>query len=162
MTSCLWYAKRVRQRRPSAHERRQYRGRTKDERGSMSVELVLLTPALVACILLIAAGARYVAARGEATDAAYAAARAGSLTTSQDVASAAARTAAYRSLADSGRSCTNLSVTVQAGEFRPGGQIRATVTCTANLADLTGLGLPGHRAFTASATVPLERYREFS
>ena len=33
----------------------------------MSIELVLLTPALVACILVIAAGARYVDARGQTT-----------------------------------------------------------------------------------------------
>ena len=128
----------------------------------MAIELVLLTPALVACILLIAAGARYVAARGETTDAAYSAARAGSLTTSQDAAVQAARGAATRALADRGRSCTHLTVAIDAGDFRPGGHVRATVTCTADLADLTGLGLPGQHSFTATAVVPLERYRDFS
>ena len=128
----------------------------------MSLELVLLTPALIACIFLIAAGARYVAARSQTIDAAYAAARAGSLTSSQDAAVGAARNAATRALADRGRSCADLSVVIEAGEFQPGGRVRATVTCVADLADLSGLGLPGRRSFTATATVPLERYRDFS
>jgi len=128
----------------------------------MSVELVLLTPALVACILLIAAGARYVTARGETTDAAYAAARAGSLATDPQSAQVAAQAAASRSLAMRGRSCTSLSVHVDASDFGPGGQVRTTVSCTADLSDLTGLGLPGHRVFTATAVVPLEQHRDFS
>ena len=96
------------------------------------------------------------------SSAAYAAARAGSLTSSQDAATGAARDAATRALADRGRSCADLSVVIEAGEFQPGGRVRATVTCVADLADLSGLGLPGRRSFTATAAVPLERYRDCS
>ena len=71
----------------------------------MAIELVVLTPVLVACILLIAAGARYADARGQTTDAAFTAARAASLTTTQQAAIAAGHRAATRSLAERGHAC---------------------------------------------------------
>ena len=129
------------------------------ERGSMSIEMVLLTPALVAAILVIAAGARYVDARGQTSSAAFAAARAASLTTDAQAAVAAGRRAAERSLADRGQACSRLSVRIDAGAFQPGGQMRATVTCVADLSDLSGLGLPGHTSLTSTAVVPIEEHR---
>jgi Flp pilus assembly protein TadG len=125
----------------------------------MSIEMILLTPALVACILMVAAGARYVDARGQTSSAAFAAARAASLTGNQEAAVAAGRRAAARSIAERGEACATLTVTVDAAEFQPGGDLRATVTCLANLSDLTGFGLPGHAQFTATAVVPIETYR---
>ncbi|MGH3471468.1 MAG: TadE/TadG family type IV pilus assembly protein [Nocardioidaceae bacterium] len=127
----------------------------------MSIEVLLLTPVLVAAIIIIAAGGRYVQARGEASDAAFAAARAASLTTNQAAAVAAGRQAAARSFADRGMSCAGITVSIDAHDFRPGGDVRATVTCTADLADLAGIGLPGHKSFTATASVPLDLHREF-
>lgn len=131
----------------------------RNQRGSMSIEMVLLTPALVACILAIAAGARYVDARGQTSSAAFSAARAASLTTDQEAAVAAGKDAATRSLADRGQACARLTVRIDAGEFHPGGQLRATVTCVADLSDLTGFGLPGHKSFTSTAVVPIEEHR---
>ena len=125
----------------------------------MSLELVVLTPSLIACILTIAAGARYVDASGQTSSAAYAAARAASLTSNQLAAVSAGRDAAARSLGDRGRACSRLTVTVEAGEFRPGGEVRATVTCVADLADVTGFGLPGSKAFMSTAVVPIEEHR---
>ena len=127
----------------------------------MAIEMVFLTPALVACILVIAAGARYVDARGQTINAAFSTARAASLTTNQHDALAAGRRAATRSLAERGQACASLTVVINAGDFAPGGTIRATITCVTDLADLSGVGLPGHKTFTATATVPLERHREF-
>ena len=135
------------------------RPQVRGERGSMSIELVLLTPVLVACILVIAAGARYVDARGQTASAAFAAARAASLTSDQAAAVAAGRAAASRSRASRGRACVRLDVHVDAAAFQPGGQLRATVTCVADLSDLSGLGLPGHKTFTCTAVVPLEEHR---
>lgn len=135
------------------------RSRRRDERGSMSIEMVILAPVLVACILAIAAGARYVDARGQTSSAAFAAARAASLTSDQEAAVAAGRQAATRSLADRGQACARLWVTIDAGEFHPGGSLRATVTCVADLSDLTGFGLPGTKSFTSTAVVPIEEHR---
>jgi Flp pilus assembly protein TadG len=133
----------------------------RSERGTMAIELVILTPALVAAIMVIAGGARYVDARGQADSAAFAAARAASLTTSQDAAVAAGAQAAERSMADRGHACARLGVAVDAHAFAPGGAVTATVTCTADLSDLVGFGLPGSKTFTATATVPLEQHRDF-
>ena len=127
----------------------------------MALEMVLLTPALVASILMIAAGGRYVEARGQTSSAAFAAGRAASLTSSHGAAVAAGRAAATRSLADRGRSCTRLTVRIDTGNFHPGGQLRAMVTCVTDLSDLSGLGLPGSKEFTATAVVPIEEHRVF-
>lgn len=132
----------------------------RDERGAMAIEAVILTPVLVAAIMLIAAGARYVDARGQTNHAAYAAARAASLTTNQEAAVQAGRKAAEDSMAERGRACSDLEVDIDAGDFNPGGNVRATVSCTADLSNL-GVPMPGTKTFTFTAVVPLEEHRDF-
>lgn len=132
----------------------------RDERGVMAIEIAILTPALVAAIMVIAAGARYVDASGQTNSAAYAAARAASLTTNQEAAVQAGRNAAEDSMSQRGRACTAPSVAIDAGDFTPGGAVRATVTCVADLSDLVGFGLPGSKTFTFTAVVPLEQHRD--
>ena len=138
------------------------RRRHRTEGGAMSVELVLLTPVLVGCILAIVAGARFVEAADQVDAAAAVAARAASLEASATAAGAAGRSAAQRSLAERDRSCANLTVHVDPGAFKAGGVVRATVTCRADLSDLTGFGLPGSRSFAATSVVPLEAHRVIS
>lgn len=133
----------------------------RDERGVMAIEVVVLTPVLVASIMVVAAGARYVDARGQTNSTAYAAARAASLTTNQEAALQAGRKAAEDSTSQRGQACAHLQVNVDAGDFAPGGDVRATVTCVADLSDLVGFGLPGSKTFTFTAVVPLEQHRDF-
>lgn len=133
----------------------------RDERGTMSIELVVLTPVLVAAIMVVAAGARYVDARGQVNSSAYAAARAASLTTNQEAAVQAGTKAAEDSMSRRGRACSDLAVKVDAGDFVRGGDVRATVTCVADLSDVVGFGLPGSKTFTDTAVVPLEQHRAF-
>ena len=125
----------------------------------MSVELVVLTPVLVGCILTIAGGARFVEAADQVDAAAAAAARAASLEQNATGAVTAGRTAAHRALAERGRSCVDLDVTVDSSAFHSGGHVRATVTCRADLSDLAGFGLPGSKSFSATSVVPLEQHR---
>lgn len=134
----------------------------RDERGAMAIEVVILTPALVAAIMVIAAGGRYVDARGQVNSAAYAAARAASLTTNQEAAVQAGTKAAEQSMSQRGLACVSLTVSVDAADFNPGGDVRATVTCVADLSDVVGVGaIPGSKTFTYTAVVPLEQHREF-
>lgn len=133
----------------------------RDERGVMAIEVVLLTPVLVAAIMVILAAARYVDARGQTNSAAFAAARAASLTTNHEAAVSAGRAAAQVSMTQRGQACARLTVDIDAGDFRPGGDLSATVTCLADLSDLAGFGLPGSKSFTSTAVVPLEQYRDF-
>jgi Flp pilus assembly protein TadG len=133
-----------------------------DERGVMAIEVMILTPALVAAIMVIAAGGRYVDARGQVNSAAYAAARAASLTTNQEAAVQAGTKAADQSMSQRGLACASLMVSVDAADFDPGGDVRATVTCVADLSDVVGVGaIPGSKTFTFTAVVPLEQHREF-
>lgn len=133
----------------------------RDERGVMAIEILILTPLLVAAIMLIAAGARYVDARGQTNSAAYAAARAASLTSNQEAAVQAGTQAAQDSMSERGHACATLKVDIDAGDFTPGGDVRATVTCVTDLSDLVGFGLPGSKTFTDTAVVPLEQHRAF-
>lgn len=133
-----------------------------NERGAMAIEVVILTPALVAAIMVIAAGARYVDAQGQVNSAAYAAARAASLTTNQEAAVQAGTKAAERSMSQRGLACASLTVSIDAADFNPGGDIRAKIKCVADLSDVVGVGgIPGSKAFTFTAVVPLEEHREF-
>lgn len=129
------------------------------ERGSMSIEMVVLTPVLVGCIMVIAGGTRFVEASDQVEAAAAIAARAASLETNADAAVAAGRVAAQRALADRGASCVDLDVVLDVSGFRAGGAVRGTVTCRADLSDLAGFGLPGSKNFSASAVVPLDQHR---
>ncbi|MGN6574974.1 MAG: TadE/TadG family type IV pilus assembly protein [Nocardioides sp.] len=128
----------------------------------MAIEVVILTPLLVAAIMVIAAGGRYVDARGQVNSSAYAAARAASLTTNQEAAVQAGTQAAEQSMDRRGLACASLTVNVDAADFNPGGDVRATVTCVADLSDVVGLGkIPGSKTFSFTAVVPLEEHRDF-
>lgn len=134
----------------------------RDERGAMAIEVVVLTPLLVAAIMVIAAGGRYVDARGQVNGAAYAAARAASLAGNREVAVQAGTQAAEQSMSRRGLACANLTVSVDAADFNPGGDARATVRCVADLSDVVGVGgIPGSKTFTFAAVVPLEEHRDF-
>lgn len=129
------------------------------ERGSVSVELVLLAPVLVAVLLLIVGLGQLSEAGGQLTGAARDGARAASQALSADAAPDAARSAVTADLVDSGRNCRNADVQVDTSRFAPGGTVRVRVICTYELSDLGFAGFPGRHTLTATATAPIERYR---
>ncbi len=125
------------------------------ERGSMAVEVVLMTPVLVAFLLLVVSFGRYVAVRGDVESATRDAVRAASLERSSPAAAQAARRTAAASL--TGRmSC---GPAVLSGGFNAGGMVTATLTCSVPLSDLGLLGLPGSVQVQASSSAPLDLYR---
>jgi hypothetical protein len=129
------------------------------ERGSASLELVLLTPLLLILLLLIVLGGRYAQARSDVDAAARDAARAGSLERSPEAAADAAAEAAERRLVDRNVVCRDLRVDLGATNFRPGGLIEVTVTCDVDLSDLTGLGLASTVTFDSTFSEPIDVYR---
>lgn len=133
--------------------------RARAEHGSMAVEVVVLAPVMVAMILSVVGLGRYVEARGQVNDIAYAAARAASLETDPRAAEQAGRQAAYSAVAERGKSCARLEVSFAGSDFTLGGQVRAEVTCIADLGDVTGFGIPGSKTFTSDAVVPIEQHR---
>ena len=133
--------------------------RRRDERGYAAVELLAMTTVLVGFIVTVVGGGRFVDANSQVDDAAYAAARAASLESNLEAGQMAGRRAAEDSLADRGKACTKLSVSFAGTDFRTSGHVSVQVTCHANLSDVVGFGLPGSKAFTATAVVPIEQYR---
>jgi Flp pilus assembly protein TadG len=116
-----------------------------DQRGSATLELVALTPALLALLLAVLAAARITAARQQVDAAAREAARAASLQSTLSAGRQAAHTAAAGTLAGTGVSCTRMRLTVAGDYAAPAGTraaVRVQVSCTVRLADLALPGLP--------------------
>lgn len=132
-------------------------GRT--DEGTTSIELVLVAPVFLAALFLMVGLGRIVEAEGRVQGAARDAARAASVTRSAESATDAARQAATANLTERGVSCASFEVTVDTVSFRPGGQVRVTVACRADLSGLGLAGLPGSKTLRADATAPLEKYR---
>jgi Flp pilus assembly protein TadG len=129
------------------------------DQGTTSVELVLVAPVFLAALLLVVGLGRIVEAEGRVQGAARDAARAASLARSPALASGAAGQAASVNLAERGVSCAAFEVAVDTADFRPGGQVRVYVACTADLSGLGLSGLPGSKTLRAQAAAPLEQYR---
>ena len=129
------------------------------EQGSYSLELAVCSVLAVMFVLLIVGLGRMSLASQRVTEAAFEAARSASLERHGGAANGAGRDAAVRSIADHGMSCSRLTVRVDTGDQRPGGSVRAQVTCVAQLSDLALSGLPGSKTYRADAVVPIEQYR---
>lgn len=130
------------------------RGHNRD-RGSMSVELVILFPVMVAFTLLVVACGRYVAVRGDIEAASRDAARAASLERTQDAAERAADEVAAAAL-EHPELCQRVELS---GAFSAGGTITATVTCDVSYDGLGLIGIPGSKRLSASSSAPLDTYR---
>jgi Flp pilus assembly protein TadG len=137
--------------------------RERAERGSVTVELVLIAPALLALLMLTVLAGRVVLAGGTVEQVAAAGARAASLARSRTEATAAATAAVRRSIAEQNLQCQHVSVSVDTAGFRvPLGQpasVAVTVSCQVRLSDLALPGAPGSRILTDRAVSPLDPYR---
>jgi len=130
------------------------------DRGSSTAELVILTPIVIVLLLLVVGFGRYAHGRQLVEQAASAAARAASLSATAVQADGRARQAAAASLSDAGVSCTSMGITVDSGDFRAGGTVGVTLTCTADLSGLALAGLPGSVTMTGTGRAPLEQFRQ--
>lgn len=133
----------------------------RDERGSMTLELAILTPALLVLLGLVVLAGRIETSAAAVDQAARSAARAASLTRTADAARTAAQSAATREL--SGTDCVSIRISADVSGFsaRLGddGTVAVTVTCTVSVADLSIPGLPGFHSMSANAVSPIDRYR---
>ena len=125
------------------------------ERGSMSVEMIVLVPVLLLIVMIAVAGGRLVSAEGMVQAAARDAARAASIERSAGDADAAAR----RSLAAADTANAQCSGGVDVGGFGRGGTVTATVSCRVELSDLGLVFLPGATTVTARSTAPVDTWR---
>ena len=133
------------------------------DRGSASLELVVLAPGLLLMLGVALVAGRVVAAGSAVEQAAAAGARAASLARDARTAEVLAREVATASLQDQGIACARMASRVDTGGFavalgRPA-TVSVEVECAVALRDLAVPGVPGMRVLEARMTSPLDRYR---
>ena len=140
------------------------RAAVRREAGAASLELVVVTPALVLLLGLLVLAGRVALAGSGVEQAAGEAARSASIARTAAGARRAAEQGAVRALGEQDLRCARVDVVVDVSGFGvPVGvpaHVRATVTCVVTLADLALPGFPGSRTVTATALSPLDTYRE--
>lgn len=139
--------------------RRWARLRRSGDKGSATVEFVILAPLLVALVLFVALCGRLVTAQLDLDAAAHGAARAASIDRTVPAATADARQSALDTLTARGVTCGDPTVIVNTDNLRPGGVVTVTVTCAVPLGDLTLLGVGGSRTVTATSSSPIDVWR---
>jgi Flp pilus assembly protein TadG len=132
------------------------------ERGSATVELVILTPLLILLLLFVVSLGRLAGARIDVGGAAAQAARAASIARSPAAASSFAQQTATSALASQHITCAHLDVSVDTSDFVPGGSVAVTVSCAVQLSDLTGLDLPVTETIANRSVEPIDTYRSLN
>ncbi len=134
------------------------------ERGSVSVEVALLAPALLLLLSFAVLAGRTQIAEGAVAEAARAAAREASLARDPATATMLASAQAQRTLTAQDLRCERTTVDVDTGGFQapPGkpGDVTVSITCVVDMADLLAPGLPGSVTVDATFTSPVDAYRE--
>jgi Flp pilus assembly protein TadG len=136
---------------------------TPADRGSMSVELVVIAPALVLLLLLLGAGGRWVESHGALDGAARDAARAASLGRTAGDADTLANQAADADLSSSGW-CDGGTVSVGVSGFpatatvAEGTVVTVTVNCSVDMSPFTELGFKAATPVTSTAVAPLDPF----
>lgn len=125
------------------------------ERGTMSIEMVVLVPVLLLITMVAVAGGRIVSAQGMVEAASRDAARAASMERSVGAAS----TAANQSLSQADTANASCSAGVDVGGFRRGGAVTVSVSCRVKLSDLGLVFLPGTTVVKAESSAPVDQWR---
>jgi Flp pilus assembly protein TadG len=127
--------------------------------GSLTLELVILSPVIVLFVLLALSLGRFELAREQVVGAARAAAEAASVVPSADQAESAARSAAAPVVGSQAHSCVQLNVSTDTSHFVPGGYVRVVVSCQIDYGDLVIPGVPGHSVVQVVETAPIDPFR---
>jgi Flp pilus assembly protein TadG len=129
-------------------------------RGSTTLEVVVVAPALLALAALVIGAGRVALAGQTVQTAAAQAARDATLERSPSAGSATARATAARVLREQDLACTTTSVDVDARDLAQpvgqSGEVTVEVACRVRLSDLAVPGLPGAKVLRATATMPTD------
>ncbi len=138
-----------------------YAARRRDA-GTMSLELALLAPVLVAFMMLMVGLGRVVEAQSQVDGAARDAARAASIARTRLGAQNAAVAAAQATMSGKKQWCQGGPRTsIQWGrtQWRRGGQVTTSVQCVIDLSGLSLIKLTPSKTMTGSATAPIDTLR---
>jgi Flp pilus assembly protein TadG len=133
------------------------------DRGSATMELAVLAPALLALLGLVIVAGRVSAAGSAVEQGAASAARAASIARDARAAQVAADRTAREALRDQGITCRAVTSSVDVRGFAVAvgspASVTVTVRCAVPLGDLAVPGMPGQRTVTATMTSPIDRFR---
>jgi Flp pilus assembly protein TadG len=130
--------------------------------GSLTVELVALTPVLLFLALLVSAFGRISDARQQVVESARAGAEVAAVLPNAGAAQSGASAAAVEGSLGRVHVCPTPQVVTDASHFYPGGYVKVTVVCRVSLADLSLPGIPGTTVVEASSVAPIDPYRSVS
>lgn len=136
----------------------------RQERGSVAIELAIIAPVVLLLILLVVAAGTVARATSTIDAAAFAAARAASISRTAGDARTQANDVAAATLSSRGVSCAPQSMSIDTGGFSaPVGTsaaVTVSLTCRVPLSRLVQLpGLPGSHTVTSTATSSIDSYR---
>lgn len=133
------------------------------DRGSSSLEFVVIGPAFLLVLGMLIFAGRVAIAEQTVHAAAADAARAASISRTRGNASSDARAAASTTLQSRNLDCSSTNVSVNTNGFGTSvgtpATVSATVSCTVHLSDLSVPGIPGSQTVTATVKSPLDTYR---
>jgi len=135
------------------------RRRAASDAGSLTVELVVVTPVVLVVVLASLVFGRVVQARQQVVEAARAGAEAAAVLPTASTARWVGSINSMVDLVDRTHTCAHATVVVDTGHFVPGGFVTTRVTCLVLLSDLGFPGLPGSTTVSVSATAPIDPYR---
>ncbi|MGA2836822.1 MAG: TadE/TadG family type IV pilus assembly protein [Acidimicrobiales bacterium] len=130
-----------------------------DDRGSLSVELVVLAPVVLLVVLATLVFGRVSEARQQVVEASRAGAEMAAVLPTVGTAQWVGSINAVINLIGRTHTCAHATISVDTSHFEPGGYVTATVSCVVLLSDIGFPGLPGSTTVTASATAPIDPYR---
>lgn len=134
------------------------------ERGSASLEAVIVLPVLLMFVALIIGAGRVQMAHQDVDGAAAEAARAASLARNAGEAQTKGTASGQLALANQDRVCSPATISIDTSGFStpPGthAKVSATVVCVVDLGDVVFPGLPGSITITSHAESVLDIFRE--
>lgn len=137
--------------------------RTRGDRGSATLEAVIILPTFMLFVALIITAGRIQMARQSVDAAAVEAARAASISRTAGEAQSRASASGNQALTNQGLRCTSTSVSIDTSGYSvPVGtpaSVSATIVCVLDVSDVAIPGLPGAITITRSASSPLDTYR---
>ena len=134
------------------------------ERGSATLELVIVAPFMILILAAIIAAGRIGLAQQAIQTVAYDAARAASISRDAGSARSAAQQVAALSMASNHLNCSTSNVNISTAGFSSAvgtkAVVDATILCTVKLSDIALPGIPGAFTITREATSAIDQFRE--
>lgn len=136
----------------------------RNERGSATLELVIVAPAALLILAAIIAAGRIALTQQAVQAVAYDTARAASIARNATEARAAATEVVAYSTAANNLTCSSTDLAISTTGFnQPVGTpaaVTTTMTCTVQLSDVALPGIPGAITIVRTGSSPIDTYRE--